>query len=190
MKTLFCQRLTLRDFTIDDLVDFNEYCVNPNVGPNAGWEPHESIEESKQILQRFIGEGHTYAIVLNQTGRVVGSVGVESRDNELSKILNSMGYVGKNVEIGYALAFEQWGKGIMTEACQVVIDYCFSDLGVDFIICGHFPFNQRSKRVIEKCGFEHVLFREKGYEIASGEMVDEHVYCLTKEKYEKIRRTI
>ena len=43
----------------------------------------------------------------------------------------------------------------MTEAVREVIRYCFEDLKLDFLACGHFVDNYQSKRVQEKCGFTH-----------------------------------
>ena len=46
------ERLLLRPFRETDLQELFECCQNPNLGNNAGWEPHKSIEDSK--------EGFTY----------------------------------------------------------------------------------------------------------------------------------
>ena len=46
MKTLETERLILREWQLKDLDDFYEYAKNPNVGSNAGWEPHSSKEVS------------------------------------------------------------------------------------------------------------------------------------------------
>jgi len=63
MPTLETERLILRRFRETDLDDFNEYAKNPNVGPNAGWKPHESKEESMEILKQFIDSKEVWAIV-------------------------------------------------------------------------------------------------------------------------------
>ena len=60
-------------------------------------------------------------------------------------------------EIGYVLSKEFWGQWLMPEAVQRVISWCFEELGMDFLTCGHFVWNQQSRRVIEKCGF-HFCF--------------------------------
>ena len=55
------------------------YAKNPNVGPNAGWKPHESVEESKAILESWIHsdeEEDIWAIVPKETGRACGSIGL------------------------------------------------------------------------------------------------------------------
>ena len=65
-------------------------------------------------------------------------------------------------EIGYVLGKDYWGKGLMTEAVKAVIVHCFEVLGYDYLTCGHFLRNDRSQRIIEKCGF--CFFGETNYE--------------------------
>ena len=43
---------------------------------------------------------------------------------------------------------------MIPEAVQEVIRYCFEELSLDFLTVGHFIWNDQSKRVIEKCGFQ------------------------------------
>lgn len=51
--------------------------------------------------------------------------------------------------IGYVLSEDYWGKGLMTEAVKEVIRYLFEEVKLDIITIYHYPFNVRSKRVIE-----------------------------------------
>ena len=44
------ERLLLRPVTEQDAEDIYEYSNSKNVGPNAGWKPHESIEETREIM--------------------------------------------------------------------------------------------------------------------------------------------
>ena len=48
-----------------------------------------------------------------------------------------------------------WGRGLMTEAVQQTIRFCFDIQGIDALTVGHFIDNKRSRRVIEKCGFQY-----------------------------------
>lgn len=41
MKTLCTARLILRPWTLEDAPDMYDYARTPNVGPAAGWKPHE-----------------------------------------------------------------------------------------------------------------------------------------------------
>ncbi len=60
----------------------------------------------------------------------------------------------KNVEIGYWLGEPFWGKGIATEAVKLIVDYGFKNLDINRIWAGVFAYNDGSKRVLEKNGFE------------------------------------
>lgn len=145
------KRLLLRAFKAEDLNDFFEYASQDGVGEMAGWKHHESIEESAEILNRFIKVDKTFAIVLKQSGKVIGSLGVEEYGMEeaLSEFFD---YQGR--EIGFVLAKKHWGKGLMPEAVTAVIDYLFNTCNLDFLTCGYYDFNSQSKRVQEKCGFK------------------------------------
>ena len=44
----------------------------------------------------------------------------------------------------------------MPEAVKAVIDYCFNVLDYDYLTCGHFDHNDRSRRVVEKCGCQYL----------------------------------
>ena len=59
-------------------------------------------------------------------------------------------------EIGYVLNKDYWGLGLMPEAVVAVIGYCFKELNFDWLTCGHFVWNDQSRRVCEKCGFRYV----------------------------------
>ena len=145
------ERLILRPFKQSDLHDLYEYASVPGVGEMAGWKHHETIEKTQEILDMFIKEDKTFAIVLKEDNKVIGSVGVEKYGLE-DKLTEFNSYYGR--EIGYVLSKDYWGKGIMSEAVMAVINYLFNNLHLDFLICGYYDFNNQSKRVQEKCGFK------------------------------------
>lgn len=150
--TLETDRLFLRPWEPADLDDFYAYASVPGVGEMAGWPHHESPALSKRILDSFIAGKDVFAVVLRETGRVVGSLGIHG-----SWANGDPAYVSlTQKEIGYVLSKEQWGKGLMTEAVQAVIWFCFDTLGLDAVTIGHFSTNNQSRRVIEKCGFRFV----------------------------------
>ena len=145
------ERLILRPFKQSDLRDFNEYASVPGVGEMAGWKHHETIEKTQEILDMFIKEDKTFAIVFKKNNKVIGSLGVEKYGLE-DKLTEFNGYYGR--EIGYVLSKDYWGNGIMPEAVGAIINYLFNDLNLDFLTCGYYDFNNQSKRVQEKCGFK------------------------------------
>ena len=150
-KEIVSERLILRAFTESDLEDFYKYASVNGVGEMAGWKHHKNIQESAEILDRFINEDKTFAICLKENGKVIGSLGVEKYGLE-DKLTEFDGYRGR--ELGFVLSKEYWGKGIMPEAVSAVIDYLFNECDLDFLLCGYYNFNSQSKKVQEKCGFK------------------------------------
>lgn len=174
METLITDRLILREFKEDDLDDFYSYAKNPNIGSNAGWKPHESMEESREILQNFIKGKEVWAIIDKNNNRVIGSIGLhndEKRNNDKVKML------------GYVLDEAYWGKGLMTEAAKRVIKHAFEDLNLDLVSVNHYPFNIGSKKVIQKCGFQYEGTLRLARKIYDGRIYDSLCYSLTKEEY-------
>ncbi len=144
MEELRTERLLLRTWRQDDLQDFYEYAKDPDVGPNAGWKPHESLAESQGILQSFINAGNVWAIELRGSGKVIGSFGLhrdELRTNPRARML------------GYVIGKDYWGQGYAVEAARAVIAYAFSQPDIDILSIYHFDFNPRSGRVAQKLGF-------------------------------------
>ncbi len=150
-KSIETERLVLRAFRQTDLSDFYEYASVEGVGEMAGWRHHESKEKTQEILDSFINEDKTFAVCLKENGKIIGSLGVEKYGLE-DKLTEFNGYKGR--EIGFVLSKDYWGKGIMPEAVNAVINYLFNDLDLDFLTCGYYDFNLQSKRVQEKCGFK------------------------------------
>ncbi len=143
-------RLTLRPWRESDLSDLYEYARVDGVGQMAGWNPHRDMEESRAILHSFIRHRKTFA--LEYQGKVIGSLGVEEYSEENYPELENL----RGREIGYVLSRDYWGMGLMPEAVKAVIAWLFSETGLDFLICGHFDHNARSRRVVEKCGFRYI----------------------------------
>ena len=169
--TLKTERLTLRPWRQEDLEDFYEYCKVDGVGQMAGWLPHENIEVSQAVLNSFIAGKKTFA--LEHEGKVIGTLGIETYNEEERPELCYQ----RGRSIGYVLSKDYWGKGLMTEAVKAVIAYLFRTVRLDFIVISHFLRNDRSRRVIEKCGFAY-----------TGDGVHETRYGTTEEVKEYILR--
>jgi RimJ/RimL family protein N-acetyltransferase len=59
------------------------------------------------------------------------------------------------VEIGWRLAYEQWGHGYATEAARAALDFGFTKAGLAQIVSFTVPENLRSRRVMEHLGMTH-----------------------------------
>lgn len=163
-------RLTLRPWRETDLEDFYAYASVDGVGQMAGWLPHKNREESDMILNSFIR--HRKCFALEYQGRVIGSLGIEEYDEESYPELSRQ----RGRELGYVLAKDFWGRGLMPEAVRAVMVYLFDTVGVDFILVGHFDRNSQSRRVIEKCGFRFIKTRP--YETRYGTIENSLEYIL------------
>lgn len=169
--TLETPRLILRPWRESDLEDFYAYASVDGVGQMAGWAPHRSMEESRRILTSFIAGKKTFALELKETGRVVGSLGLEEQDPAEYDHPELLGR-----ELGFVLAKDCWGLGLMPEAAEAVIRYCFDSLDLDFLTCGHFKHNDRSRRVIEKLGFTYL--KDIEFETRFGTVESSRLYIL------------
>ena len=163
---LTTDRLILRPFRATDLQDLNAYASMDGLGQMAGWLPHKSLAESREILGMFMAEKKVLALEFQ--GKVIGSAGIERYSEE--KYPEYAALQGR--EIGYAMSKDYWGRGLMPEAVQAVIKYLFEEIGLDFIMVGHFEWNNQSRRVIEKCSFRYVrtTLRETRYETVENSM--------------------
>ncbi len=182
MNKIETPRLVLRDWRMEDLEDFYTYCKNPDVGPWAGWKPHETMEESREILSRWLDvkEGDLQlAIEEKASGRVIGSLGMEDDGHR--------GEVPGCKSMGYVLGKDYWGWGYMTEAARAAIDYAFRQMKLRILTITHYPANQRSKRVIEKSGFVYEGRLRDAVTIYNGELRDLCCYSLRAWEYWRLR---
>jgi len=164
------ERLILREWKETDINDFFEYASVDGVGQMAGWQPHKSIEESAAILKMFIDGRKTFAVVLKENNKAIGSVGIEKLSAEIDGYDNLAGR-----EIGYVLSKDYWGRGLMPEAVKAVINYCFEKSECDYLLCSCSPENRQSARVIEKCGFRFVLKKTRKLSDGSTRSANYHI---------------
>ena len=81
-----------------------------------------------------------YAIKLS--GKVIG-------------IINEVEKTEDEIELGYALVNEEWGKGYMTEVLSAAINLLIEG-GFQRVLTGAFLQNAASMRVMEKCGMKKI----------------------------------
>ena len=59
------------------------------------------------------------------------------------------------IEVGYALFKEFWGKGFATEASKAFLEYGFNQLNLEKIVAVANPKTKASRRVMEKLGMKY-----------------------------------
>ena len=180
MKNIITSRLILRAWRQSDYKDLYEYASSELLGPRAGWKSHKSEEESKEIINMFIKNNDSYAIVLKEKNNVIGGIGLHRRRPDTS--LNEL----EEREIGYVLNPSYWGNEYVPEAVKALIDYGFRNLNLDLIWYGHFDFNSNSKRVNEKCGFNYKFTRRERLIVLDNIEVNVLYYNILRSEYKKL----
>ena len=175
MTQLETKRLFLRPFQENDAADLYEYAKDPKVGLPAGWPPHRSLEESREIIRTVFSAPNTFAVVDRASGKVIGSAGFTGKTRAE--------FPQKNDELGYALSPAFWGRGLMPEAVSELLRYAFGEMGLAAVWCSHYADNPQSQRVIEKSGFSFRM-EETVVDGPTGQEKPTKFYVLTREMWE------
>lgn len=172
------KRLLLRPWCEEDAEQLFLYASDPEVGPPAGWKPHTSVENSREVIRNILAVPETYAVCLKENGKPIGSIGLHRND---------LADQEDELELGYWIGRPFWGQGLIPEASREILRHAFCDLGMNRIWCGHYDGNTKSRRVQEKLGFVYHHTTE-GLEVRQmNEIRTGHVMLMTRETWEKGR---
>lgn len=176
------ERLILRPWREEDAETLFKYASDPDVGPIAGWSPHASVEDSREIIRTVFAAPEVYAVVLKSTGEPVGSCGIMTSDS-----LHAADMKDTEGEIGYWIGKPYWGQGLIPEAVRALLDRGFRDLHLSAVWCGYYDGNHKSRRVCEKSGFR---FHHTNDDVVSplGDKRTEHFCLMTREDYSERHR--
>ena len=175
--TLQTERLILRPWEEDDAESLYEYAKDPAVGPIAGWPPHTSVENSREIIRDVLSADETYAVCLKEDNRAIGSIGL------ISPAQSHTALGAAELEIGSWIGVPFWGRGLIPEATERLIRHAFEDLGCSALWCGYYEGNEKSKRCQEKTGFTfHHIERDGPCELM-GDVRTEYFTRLTKDEW-------
>ncbi|MPM06923.1 hypothetical protein SDC9_53226 [bioreactor metagenome] len=146
MTTLETNRLILRPWEEKDARDLNDYAADPRMKNMVGWPPHKNMEETEAVLVDFLKSEELFAIVLVETGKVIGSIGFYHRDPEEATVMLP------HRELSFALS-PDYRDGLLQEAVDECAKYGFEELGLGVLWCGHDVDDEFSPQVLEDCGF-------------------------------------
>jgi Acetyltransferases, including N-acetylases of ribosomal proteins len=114
-------------------------------------------------------ENDTFAFAITVDNKAIGSIGIFRQEN----------IHRQTAELGYYIAEEYWGKGIMTEAVKQICDYVFQNSDIIRIYAEPFSYNKASCRVLEKAGFQYEgTLRSSA--VKSGNVIDMKMYSRIK----------
>ena len=168
------ERLILRRWHENDFADFYEFASDSEVMPLAGSKPVKKTAEAQKEFVRYMKKGDCFAIVLKENNKAIGSIKFQ-KDIRRFRV--------DSLSIGYELNRDYWGHGYMPEALAAMMKYGFEQKKIEILGIGHFAGNEKSKRVIEKCGFKHEGTIRKGFMRYDGKIFDDEAYSITKEEY-------
>ena len=171
------ERLILRRWQESDAEDLYIYASDSDVGPIAGWPPHQSIDESRNVIKTVFGGAEAYAVCLKADNRAVGAIELMLNGH------TDMTEKDDECELGYWLGKPFWGQGLMPEAAREMLRRAFEDLGMSRVWCGYYEGNNKSKHVQEKLGFKYQWTTESMDVPLMHEKRTCHVNAMTKEEW-------
>ena len=167
------QRFLLRAVTLDDAADIFRVMSDPRVTRYFGVLPMAALDQAQQRVQAIQmafqeQTGVRWAITNRANGQLVGTCGFWRLIKPHFR-----------AEIGYELAPEWWGQGVMTEALGAMLEFGFTRMGLHSVEAQIHPANSGSRRVLEKLGFvQEGYFRENFYDPVEAGFTDTAVFSL------------
>lgn len=159
IPTVETERLTLRGMRVSDAADMFAYASRPSVTEYLTWEPHTSIEETREYLtyvgQRYrTGDFYDWSLVCRADGHMIGTCG-----------FTSFNCPADSAEIGYVLNPAYGGQGLATEAVRAVLDFGFRELALHRIEAHFIEGNDNSRRLMERVGMTFEGFARESMRI-------------------------
>lgn len=142
--------------------EINLYLTNPNIPSNID----QALAEVKYWASLFHNKISFYwAIALKDTNQLIGTVG-----------FNIISVNHLKAEISYDLDYNFWGKGIMLKSVKAVLQFADSALRLTRIQATVLVDNERSIKLLERCGFTQEGLLKK-FEIVHGFHKDYYMYA-------------
>ena len=172
------ERLLLRRWEDSDAENLYEYAKDPDVGPIAGWPPHQSVDESRNVIRNVFQGKEAYAICLKTDEKAIGAIELKLNGH------TDMTDRDDECELGYWLGKPFWGQGIMPEAVKEILRHAFEEIGMTKVWVGYYEGNSKSKRVQEKAGFRY-QWKSEGVDVPlMHEKRTGHVGSMTKDQWQ------
>ena len=165
----------IRKWELSDAKDLATALSNKKVQDNLrdGLPYPYTEQDGKEFISAMLSadENETFAFAITVDNTVIGSIGIFRQEN----------IHRQTAELGYYIAEEYWGKGIMTEAVRQICEYVFRESDIIRIYAEPFVYNIASCRVLEKAGFQYEgTLRSNA--VKNGKVMDMKMYSLLKEE--------
>ena len=149
-QTIETARLILRRAIREDAEPmFRNWASDSEVPKYLTWPTHSNTTVSEMVIGSWLQEYerdnyYQWMIVLKEIGEPIGSISVVRQNDHVQE-----------AEIGYCIGSRWWHQGIMTEALAAVIEYLFTEVGMNRVAARHDPNNPHSGGVMRKCGMKY-----------------------------------
>ena len=165
----------IRKWELSDAKDLAVALSNKKVQDNLrdGLPYPYTEQDGKEFISAMLSadENETFAFAIIVDDMVIGSIGIFRQDN----------IHRQTAELGYYIAEEYWGKGIMAEAVKQICEYVFGNSDIIRIYAEPFAYNIASCRVLEKAGFQYEgTLRSNA--VKNSKVIDMKMYSLLKEE--------
>jgi len=182
IPTLKTARLRLRKLVSDDAPAF--FPIHSDKETLKYWsnEPVSDLSEVEKIVEQNLHWVETgtclyWAIEELEHGKVIGSCTLFTIDDQ-----------NQRAEVGYILNREYWGRGLMSEALEAMIEYAFETMKLHRLEADTDPRNAASLALLEKFGFvKEGFFRERWW--VHGQWLDSDMLGLLKSDYTAARKS-
>ena len=167
--------IVLRPWAFSDAFQLALIADNKKIADNIrdGLPNPYSVKDAQDWLNLILPENNPPKFFAITTGnQVVGSIGIITKSN----------IYRKNLEIGFFVSENFWGKGIATRAIKAVTSYAFRDFDIVRVYAESFSDNTGSRRALEKAGFRLEATLEKNI-IKNDIIKDSCIYSVLKEEY-------
>ena len=176
LPTLHTEHFSLRPWQSNDALSLIRHANNPRIAANLrdGFPYPYTLPDARKWL-KMVGENKKDIILAIEVGgEAAGGIGLHG----LTDVYRLNG------EIGYWLSEQHWGKGIMSEAVGIMVEYAFVQTHWLRLFACIYENNLSSMRVLEKNGFQRESIHRRAV-MKEGILQDEHLFALLKEKWEK-----
>lgn len=168
--------IKIRKWRLEDAADLAAALSDRQVLDNLrdGLPYPYTISDAEAYISAMLNadENDAFAFAVTADGRVVGSVGAFRQGN----------IHRQTAELGYYVARDVWGQGIMTEAVLQICDYIFAETDIIRIFAEPFARNIGSCSVLEKAGFQlEGTLRQNA--VKNGQVLGMKLYSLLKRDY-------
>ena len=142
------ERLLIRKFTLDDLDKLIELRSDEEVIKYLGGKKMQNPQAIEKRLNFYINCYEKFgfgvcAMIWKATNEMFGWSGLQPLEDT------------GEIELGYGMKKEFWGKGIGYECASVWLEFGFERVGLERIVAIAYPENEASRRIMEKCGMKY-----------------------------------